>query len=334
MRSSLLLFGVLAACSETSAVLPQDAATPELPTVTFALQKLYLGETTRDGVQSNTAWKSFGYNLDGKSTISTSPDVCKRPPAAPSSNQVDGNGGVDNAFGAVVLPILESALGVDAPSAMASAAYQAGKRTLQISIQGLSDDPRQSSTQGIRGGVFPSLAYQGDSPVEVPFPGAGPTTDWPVRVEGLADGATIAGGPKLAFGQAYAANGSFVGRRGSLSLTVDFAGGELTLILHQAIVTFAHTAPGDATNGVLAGVLDPEELALAVKGVAAPLCGTQFDAVAAQMRQAVDIMADESNVPGATCNAISVGFGFEATRIANPTKIAKEPVPARPDPCP
>jgi len=43
--------------------------------------------------------------------------------------------------------------------------------------------------------------------------------------------------------------------------------------------------------------------------------------------------ADGTNVPGQTCNGISVGIGFDAKRIANPTKVVAPPPPP-PNPCP
>lgn len=314
-----------------------DASPPPSDTSTFAIQKIYLGEAARTGAPSNVAWKKFGYNLDGKVTVPSSTDVCTRALGAPSSNQNDGDLGIDNAFGASILPIIQSAASISDPSATASAQFQTGKGTYQISIKGLGADPNQTAT-GLSGGVFLSLDYRGDSVVAVPFPGFGPTTDWPVRVEGLANGLTIAGGPKLAFGKADVSNGTFAGSGLDFPVSISFGGLGVTLLIHHAIVTFDHTSPGTAANGTIAGVLDTEEFILELKkaaGLISPvLCGSQFDGIAQQMRQASDIMLDLSNVAGFSCNAISVGLGFDATLVANPTKIAKAPVPAPPNPCP
>ena len=317
---------------------PSSPPTGDTSTKTFAIQRIFLGEAARSGgAPSNQAWKKFGYNLDGKITVSTSSDVCTRAKGAPSSNQVDGDLGIDNAFGAVFLPILQSAASINDPSTQASAQYQSGKNTNQISIKGLDADPAQTAL-GLVGGVFPSLDYKGDSVVAVPFPGFGPTTDWPVRVEGLADGLTIAGGPKLAFGDGYVSSGTFVGGGGDFPFSISFGGLEVPIFIHHAVVTFDHSAPGTAANGTIAGVLDTEELITGMKKIAGQisttLCGSQFDGIAQQIRQASDIMVDLSNPAGANCNAISIGLGFEATLIANPTKIAKDPLPVPPNPCP
>ncbi|HEX7600519.1 MAG TPA: hypothetical protein VF316_02895 [Polyangiaceae bacterium] len=346
--------GSLAACGGVTTADVKDAATPDVvapdatppndaspapsDTSTFAIQKIYLGESPRGGgAASNQAWKKFGYNLDGKITLAQSNDVCTRAPGAPSSNQVDGDLGIDNAFGAVILPIIQSAASLNEPSTTASAQFQTGKGTYQLSIKGLGADSSQTAT-GLSGGVFRSLDYRGDSVVAVPFPGFGPATDWPVRVEGLADGLTIAGGPKLVFGKADVSNGTFGGSGLDFPVSISFSGLDVTLLIHHALVTFDHTAPGTAANGTIAGVLDTEEFVLELKkaaGYISPvLCGTQFDGVAQQIRQAADIMVDLSNVAGISCNAISIGLGFDATLVANPTKIAKAPLPVLPNPCP
>jgi len=269
--------------------------------------------------------------------VASSTDVCTRALGAPSNNQSDGDLGIDNAFGEIILPIIQSAASLNDPSATASAQFQTGKSTYQISIKGLGADPKQTAT-GLSGGVFRSLDYQGDSVVPVPFPGFGPTTDWPVRVEGLADGLTIAGGPKVAFGKADVSSGTFGGSGLDFQVSLPFSGLDITLLIHHAIVTFDHTAPGAAANGTIAGVLDTEEFILEVKKAAGlistSLCGSQFDGIAQQIRQASDIMLDLSNVAGFSCNAISVGLGFDATLVANPTRIAKTPIPVPPNPCP
>lgn len=317
---------------------PPAPPTADTSTKTFAIQTLYLGELPRGGgAPSNQAWKKYGYNLDGKITQATSSDVCIRAQGAPSSNQVDGDLGIDNAFGAVFLPIVQSATSTNEPSKQASALYQTGTRTQQISIKGLSDASTQTAI-GLGGGVFTSLDYKGDSSVAVPFPGFASTTDWPVRVEGLLDGSTIAGGPKIAFGQAYVSGGTFVASDLDFALSIPFQSEGIPLLIHHAVVTFDHSAPGAATNGTIAGVLDTEELILQMKAMAGristTLCGSQFDGIAQQIRQASDIMVDLTNVAGVKCNGISIGLGFEAVLLANPTKIAKAPLPVLPNPCP
>ena len=311
---------------------PSGPPTASSSRKTYAIRTLYLGETTRAGVQSNAAWKEFGFNLDGKVTVGTSTDVCTRTKGAPSSNQVDGAQGIDNAFGATLLPLIMSASSTVSPSKVASAEYQTGKRTLELSIVGLDGTNNQTAT-GLGGGLFPALDYSGDGPV-VPFPGFTAGTDWPVRVEGLADGVTIAGGAKASLVGSWINGGVFVSGGPSMDVALDLplAGAGLPLLVHHAVVTL-----DAAGHGTLAGIADTEEFILALRKVAGristTLCGSQFDGIAQQIRQISDILKDGTNVAGLACDGFSVGIGFDAEPIANPTKVAKAPLPTPPDPC-
>jgi hypothetical protein len=62
------------------------------------------------------------------------------------------------------------------------------------------------------------------------------------------------------------------------------------------------------------------------------LCGTAADGLAQTIQQTQDILDDGSNRLGPSCDAISIGIGFNAVQIANPTKVIPDPV-APPDPC-
>jgi hypothetical protein len=193
----------------TTAGLPPSPPTsgttlPTGDTYTFALNALFLGEADRaGGAPSQSAWKSYGYNLDGKVTAKDSTDVCTLAAGAPKTNQVDGNNGIDNSFGSVILPIIQSAASLPTPSTTITQAIDKGDFTIQLQIKGLSNDPKQSST-GITGQLFASGAYDNGTPA------FDANTDWPVEPQLLKDGATIAGGSKITFGNAYVNNGTFV----------------------------------------------------------------------------------------------------------------------------
>jgi hypothetical protein len=84
-------------------------------------------------------------------------------------------------------------------------------------------------------------------------------------------------------------------------------------------------------------VLDTEKLINGLRKVAGristSLCGgSTFDGIAQQIRQTSDILADGTNKAGVPCNAISVGLGFTAKRIKNPSKVSPLGTPS-PDPC-
>ena len=101
-------------------------------------------------------------------------------------------------------------------------------------------------------------------------------------------------------------------------------------------ITFDHKS-NLATNGTIAGTLDTQELVATMKQIAGrfstTLCGSAFDGIAQQIDQAFDILDDGSNQSGTPCTAISIGIGFEALQVANPTEITAPPSPP-PNPCP
>ena len=291
---------------------------------------IFLGESARDnGPPSTSAWKGFGYNLDGKVTTKDSTDVCSLALGAPKLNQTDGNSGIDNAWGAVFLPILQSAASLPSPSTEASGDIQQGQTTLELSIKGLSDDPKQNAT-GITAQTFVGGPFGG-------VPSFNPTTTWPVLSTSLADGATVSGGAKTKFTSAYINNGTFVSGKSAAPLVVDvpFQGVSLELTIHDAIVTFDHSSHDTAANGTIAGVLDATEFIAMFKAIAArislSLCGNAFDGIAQQILQAEDILIDGSNTSGTSCTGISIGLGFTAKLIADPIQVTQ--VPTQPDPC-
>jgi len=328
-----------AACSGgTTSVAGQPPGKPSGPvttsktTETFALQTLLLGEYDRTTkAPSTTAWKSYGYNLDGKITTKDSTDVCT---AAVKTNQIDGNNGIDNAFGSVILPIIQTAASLQTPSDTISQAIAGGSFTIQIQVKGLDDTAAQTAT-GLTGQLFASGAYGGT-------PAFDATTDWPVTGLLLNNPNDINSGSKITFSDSYIVNGTFVSGDLStggvqVSISLVFQGVPLTLSVNHAVITFDHTTANDAANGTIAGVIDTAELITGLKAVAGrisqSLCGSAFDGIAQQITQASDIMKDGTNAPGQACTGISVGLGFVGKKVANPTKIANDDAAVPPDPC-
>src|SRR4029077_10204857 len=87
------------------------------PTVVFAVTKLFLGDTDRDGTPDPAnGWKHLGFDVDGAIT-NCSGDACEQEfldqcrPAAEGWAAValpDGDDGTDNGFGHNIMPILRS----------------------------------------------------------------------------------------------------------------------------------------------------------------------------------------------------------------------------------
>lgn len=313
---------------------PPDGATPPTTNVdTFALRTIYLGEAPRDGgPPSKTAWKDFGVNLDGRITDAKSTDVCTPVAGAPLA---DGTNGIDNAWGAVLLPIMLVAIG-SAPSTSETALIGSGRWTLLFQVVGLSNVDDAQTSSGLSAQVFVGAPYVGD-------PAFDDTTNWPVLSTSVSDGQKIASGATTRFDASSIVDGNFVSGAGTGSLAVPLTlsatsiSVTLTLTIHDPVVLFHHVAgsPSAASDGTIAGVLDPAEFIaafrLALGQLSKSLCSSA-DGVAAEMSQALDLLADGTNVAGVTCNAISIGIGFEASHVANPTTVVPAPLPP-PDVC-
>ena len=279
---------------------------------TFAIDVIDLGEDD---------WQTLGYDLDGKITTKDSVDVCT---GAVRTNQIDGDRGIDNAFGALVMPTLESSLQDPTPSPAITSAIASGRFTLQIQVTHLDDTPTQTCA-GITAQIFASDRYDGAT-----APAFDATTDWPTLPN------------PAVFNAGYVQMGTVVlGANGGTTVPLHLVlenGNAFDLLIHQAIITFDHPSASEASNGVIAGVLDPEELMLAAEhGFPYPKaccvtdgCGNGWIST---FQGWSDILKGRTNSPGVPCNAISFAIGFHARRVASPTKLAA-PLPPPPPPCP
>ena len=110
----------------------------------------------------------------------------------------------------------------------------------------------------------------------------------------------------------------------------------LPLRVYHPSLTFEHVDPSSAAHGTIAGVLATQDIIDAFRRLAGrvstSLCGPAFDGIAGQLSQSQDILGDGTNTPGVPCDAISIGIGFTAKLVANPTKVGVEPPPL-PDLC-
>ncbi|WP_394828865.1 hypothetical protein [Pendulispora albinea] len=287
----------------------------------FALQKLFLGHTDPSGATNPIAWQKHGYDLDDKITTKTSTDVCKV--VGDKGIQEDGPGGVDNSFGKNVLPLLRLVL--SSAETDINGAITDGSFTALLDVKGLTNDPKQTAT-GVSAKLYGGAKFSGT-------PTFGPSDNWPVLYESVHNGDVNS--PKVQFSDGYINGGVWVnGGAGDVILSLSIAQGKLAIRIQRAIVTFEHSAPGEATNGIIAGVIDTEEFIDALKPVLAGFngCGA-LATVADRIRATSDILSDGSNRPDTACNGISVGIGFTAKQIALPKDVAAPIPPVSGDPC-
>jgi hypothetical protein len=294
--------------------------------IVLAIKKLYVGDTDRNGVASAVAWKSYGVNLDGKTTDSTSTDVCTLAAGTPKSAQVDGTGGIDNSFGNNILPIWLTTIGTTFAQKTNDATATGAASTTLLRIDGVTAQPDAA--------LAPGSAFIG-----IPF-GASPKWDgsdiWPIDSSSVTNGDIKM--PALAF-----ASGAMTSRVWTAAppaiganLPLLFVGDEQVLISDVKISMTIAADGRSAVQGTIAGVMPTNAYIAALQKAAGristSLCqGSAFDSIAQQIRQASDILRDGSNMAGVSCDAISIGIGFDAT-IVKLGEIVTPPV--QPNPCP
>jgi hypothetical protein len=104
------------------------------------------------------------------------------------------------------------------------------------------------------------------------------------------------------------------------------------------VISFSYSVDdagqGHAMHGILAGALSTDELlaaaaqTVAQAGTDGNYCSFVRQFLIDDARNAQDVLLSPSgaisNTPGVPCNAISIGVGFDADEIQNPTKIAPD----------
>jgi hypothetical protein len=243
-------------------------------------------------------WR-FGFDLDGVDTTSSAQRGCTPP-------RVDGCNGIDNAFGESVLPYMIGSWRPDenrSATTETTAAIEVGTWTLMFRFENLGTAPDQT---GVAGAVLTGAPRE-----------AAPVWDgsdvWPVTWDSVHDGDLQR--PRTSPEESYVSSGRWVARFDELPFALRGDGVWVPLPLRHAIVALDITGVGSAasgTNGVIAGVLNPERMLEA----RAPQPGCGWGAYLGWMVEAsFDVLPDLSRDPEATCTAISFGIGFEARPV-------------------
>jgi hypothetical protein len=315
----------------------------------YAIKQLFLGDTDRSGIASSTAWQAYGQNLDGLVTNSTSTNVCTLVAGAGKQVQDDGNAGIDNSWGENVLPLFTE---LDSSFSMGvNEEISAGLFTSMFDVVGFDDSSGNTTTAtgltgvSLVGGDYMTFGSGG-------VPTFSLATSWPINPASLAcpasgcpSGTNPFTSANVQFPMASQAMGTFTsGAPVDYPFSLPASGGSLAVTIHGAFVAFGPNGPGSVTNGTVAGVMLTSELVAAVNalagGIDTSLCsGSALESIDQQVEQDSDIVYDASthavsNTAGVSCNAISIGVGFNANEIALPTSADIEPpVPASPNPC-
>ncbi len=296
--------------------------------VTFAISKLYLGDTDPDGTPDKVnGWKNYGYDIDGDISTATSTNLCKVATGANAKDVYpDGNDGIDNSFGKLILPIITS-ISSSAASAINSS-ITGGKFTIMLDMQKLGSKTDYNP-------LVTNLFAGGDLGSAPKFDG---TDMWPVLPDLLNDPTDITKGSKVSFPTSYVTGNTWVsGSKGNVVLALSISGYSLSLTIANAVISLELDATHKhGTKGIIAGVLSTEALTTQLKAVAgsfdASLCsGPTVNSILAQITEASDILQDGTQDPTKTCDGISIGLGFDA-EVVQLGPIAPEPV-VKPNPC-
>jgi len=314
---------------------PEDGVLGDGPGTVFTITNLYLGDKLRDGSKDPNAWKQFGYDLDGiKSTKETTNHCQPVEGATDASVKTDGEGGIDNSFGANLLPILE---GYVPDLAALNESMVEGKYAILLEVEDLGGGKDYLG--------LPAAMYFGR---DLGAPPAWDGSDvWPLYCE-LLDDCQPSGTKQLADGNesvvrfpwSYVANGTWVsGSETTASISLNLQGIPIRLDIGQAIMAFdldGASPPTGGTNGVIAGIIGTTHLIGTLAQLAGRLSSSLCDpatleSIKRSLKAASDIMVDGTQDPNAACDGISVGFGFEMKSAQlGEVQNAQE---LKPDPC-
>lgn len=296
---------------------------------TFAVTSFTLGDLDRSGNVNPDAWKTLGYDIDHQATKAEGDlaRTCQR--TGSFATVEDGENGIDNSFGHNIVALINNVNG--SASKNLTAAALEGRFTLLVQVIGLTDEPAQTNT-GLTGSVFFATPFGGD-----PDSGIRPTfttaDDWPYRND-----------TKVDLSSAYVVkselvNGTSTGASHDFPLALSLAGTTVLLTIHHGIITFTHDPANQAlVRGTIAGVVDTKALVDSMDALASrftpPICpGPALTLIKNAIAGSSDILSDGSQDPGKPCDGISIGLGFEAKRVGNPTRPVPPSAESQTNPC-
>ncbi|WP_437493017.1 hypothetical protein WME75_19510 [Sorangium sp. So ce1014] len=280
--------------------------------VAFAIDRLFLGDTDRDGKKAAGSWKQYGFNIDGKVSSTLSEDLCRPVDnASPSDVYPDGLDGIDNSFGSKLVGLIGTLL--SDPSTRVTDAIANGDFTVILKVDGLG---AQSSYNPLTAKLYGGATL-----------GAAPTWDgsdaWPVVPE-LLDDAQDVESAKIVFPESYVVDDTWVSGPESqvaFKLNLTISGTTIGLTIRNLRIAMDLASDHKSVvKGTLAGVLETavlvEELRGVIGAVQPGVCeGTALETILDSVRHASDIMKDGSQDPSQDCDAISIGIGFTAKEV-------------------
>jgi hypothetical protein len=374
MRKALATLGVAAVCVEGCASLlgyddlsarsdEQDAATfdtaadtsadavspaahpPDRPpgarsasgkgkTLWLMMKRVYLGSKSHLGVDSTTAWREWGFDLDGRCTgleeSRTGVDTCTRATGSDQDVLVDGDLCRDNQFGGRLVPLIK------------------------VSSANFEDDSNKSLAKGtntwlIRIDDLDDGADDAYAPGRIYSSGVLEKTDPPLKLDGTdvrtVQSDSIEGGDlekaKVNLLGGYLRGNVWVSGDGDdFAIPIPMGGSAavgMPLVKARMTIQLAvdHLSTADCLIG---GALPVASIDTVIKPIASTLgfCpGTPlYESMRATLLKFPDVVVGSPtlNDPSKPCDGLSLGIGFETVRMVAPTTIVP-PVALPPGKC-
>jgi hypothetical protein len=292
----------------------------------LAMNEIFLGDVDYAHQTVADAWQLFGVDVDGDATVADFSGHClPNNGADPATVFPDGNFGVDNAFGKIVMPLLNAL--IPGVANQANLAITQGQFTLTLALEGLTGATQDPLT----------TRYYGLAPL-----GGAPLWDgsdcWQVLQEDLTDPTDIESAV-VSFAESSVLDDAWEsGPPTTLVVPLNILGFKAPVTIYQARMSMQLSqGHGSSGLGKISGVVDTEEFVAVVRDVAGTILPENCTSAVVldlldDIRRASDILVDGNQDPGSVCNAISVGLGYTMRRaglggIADPATPQNDPCP-------
>lgn len=316
---------------------PRSAVMGDGPEVIWGLRDASLN-------QDGDAWRDIGLNLDGLCSTNPAPRVECDPRRETAMPLIDGNQGIDNAFGGEVLPLVNLAFpGLEDTS---DAARMFGLGALVLRVRGWNGEANDNRVDVTVGQSVFGVASDGtDTPPEIEVvdfeprvPGTmdlAPTPVWDgqdwlwLREESFFRGDIEM--PLVRDDNAYVSEGKLVVQLPD-RVDINFSSEEQGVTVRLTDARIVATIDGERLSPVVIGgrwsVLDLLSTANTI-GVCEG--DTEYNLLVNQLDTVADVRSQSgTGGPGVPCDAISVGVTFEGYRVR---LAGTEPAPPPPDGC-
>lgn len=318
---------------------PTQDGDETVPDIYLGWSRIWIGETDLDGVASDTAWQSFGFDLDGICTNSgTCSEVQNQQSCLPSTEQIPFDGALcrDNTF-ASLQPVAAAVPEIGKRFGISEAEFNCnlwrGSYTVVARLSGYNGKANDSD---VRVDVYISPGATRPEPWECPtdsfselyplwrLPSAFKID--PANLDGTISESGTLPPSRVADAHAYVREGYLVASLPDGALVRLAADGTryrgFAMTVYKGLWTGRLERAQDGRwymrDGLAAGRVKAPDLIMSFRQIG--LChgvGLDgfYDSVVEYIDQNADVLSDGGNDPERACDAMSFGIGFEAAQL-------------------